>query len=588
MSARAQVAALLWTAFGIGLVVTSFRSVSATGILTSPTARPPQRSRSEPMGHGRVTTTPRRAGWAATASLLVMALSACSPGLHAAAPRASSTQVAGPGGPGLTGPVGPIARSCHGVAITAADNVQQAIGAHPAGTTFCLAAGTYRLASPLVPKLGDALIGHRGAVLNGSKVLTGWRKSGKLWWTRGFLPPAPSTHGECLPAAPLCTHTQDVFFDKRRLTPVGSLSAVTPGTAYADYSNGNIIIGSDPRSHLVEQTVAPGLIQATVNDVTVANLVIEEAANEAQVGAIDSRTVGSGPNGFGWRILHNNVLLNHGTGIGFAGASVVAGNFIHDQGQLGFGAHGTGSVVTNNEISFNGGAGYMPGWEAGGSKSWETSHETLTHNYVHDNIGPGLWDDGGNIDTTYEYNLIVDNWGAGIQHEISYDATIENNVISGNGFRLHQGWAWDAGIQIQSSGGTRLIDIARNVVVGNYNGITLIDNGNRADNWPTPHGPHILQNVWVHNNTIAVFAGQTTGAVQDQQDPAVFTTSHLRFDANTYYVSSLTSPHFAWANSDVDWSRWRRYGNDRASRAELATAGDLNRIIAAAAAAYHW
>jgi parallel beta-helix repeat protein len=441
----------------------------------------------------------------------------------------------------------------------------------------------------LAPKRGDALIGQLGAVLNGSIVLTGWRKDSNGWSTRGFLPPAPNTHGECVASALLCTYAQDVFFDKRRLERVDSQSAVTPGTMYADYRTDTITIGDDPRSHLVEQAVAPTLIQATVDHVTVSNLVIEEAANEAQVGAIESRDVfGSGRNGSGWRILHNDVRLNHGVGIGFAGASTVADNFIHDQGQLGFGAYGRGSVVTNNEISFNGGAGYSSLWEAGGSKSWLTKDETLTHNFVHDNMGPGLWADGGDIDTTYKYNLIEDNWGAGIQHEISYDATIENNEISGNGFRLHQGWAWDAGIEIQSSGGIRLIEIAHNVVVHNYNGITLLDSGHRANERPRPYGPHILENVWVHNNTIAVFAGEITGAVQDRHDPAVFTSHHNRFDSNTYYVDSLTSPHFSWDNADMGWVRWGAYGNDPHGQVELATARDVNRILADAAAAYRW
>ena len=123
------------------------------------------------------------------------------------------------------------------------------------------------------------------------------------------------------------------------------------------------------------------------------------------------------------------------------------------------------------------------------------------------------------MDTHYEYNKIMDNWGAGIQHEISYDATIRHNEISGNGLR-HKGWAWEAGIQIQSSGGTKLIEIAFNVVKDNANGITLIDSGKRAAERPAPHGPHVVQNVWVHHNGVTMSAGQTTGAVEDTGDPA--------------------------------------------------------------------
>ena len=320
----------------------------------------------------------------------------------------------------------------------------------------------------------------------------------------------------------------------------------------------------------MEQAVASSLIRAPVNDVTVANLILEQAANEAQVGAVEARQVDPHRAGFGWQILNNEVRLNHGVGIGFADDATVTANFIHHQGQLGFGAWGSGSDVSNNEISFNGVAGYSSEWEAGGSKSWQTDNHTLTHNYVHDNRGPGMWADGGNKDTSYEYNKIIDNWGAGIQHEISYDATIRHNEIVGNG-RRHKGWAWEAGIQIQSSGGTRLIEVAYNYVGDNANGITLIDSGNRASDRPAPYGPHVVQNVWVHHNTVTMSAGQATGAVEDTGDPGIFTKNLNRFEANTYYLQSLTEPYFYWANTDLGWSQWRALGNgnDLNGRVEL-------------------
>jgi parallel beta-helix repeat protein len=509
----------------------------------------------------------RRYRWAAAVCTLVVLLALSCSRYGSGGERTGSVL---PVSTGLTGDVGPVPRSCDGVTVTTSDDVQEVIDAHPPGTTFCLAAGIYRLEAPLEPKDGDALIGDQGTVLNGSKVLTGWRKNGSVWSTAGFLPAAPGNLGECLESAPTCAYTEDVFLDKKRLNRVDSPSAVTAGTVYADYRSNVITIGDDPRPHLVEQAVAPSLVRALVDDVTVANLILEQAANEAQVGAVESRQAQPHRAGSGWRILHNEVRLNHGAGLGFADAATVTANFIHDQGQLGFGAWGAGSALSNNEISFNGAAGYSPEWEAGGSKSWLTDHHTLTHNYVHDNWGPGLWADGGNMDTYYEYNKITDNWGAGIQHEISYDATIRHNQISGNG-RRHKGWAWEAGIQIQSSGGKRLIEIAYNIVEDNANGIALIDSGNRAGDRPAPYGPHVVQNVWVHDNTITMSAGQTTGAVEDTGDPGIFTTNHNRFEGNTYYLQSLTEPYFSWANADLDWGQWRTLGkgNDLNGRAKL-------------------
>jgi hypothetical protein len=513
------------------------------------------------------------------AAAIALALCQCSRTTSESSSGSANVKLTGPK-VGLTGPVGPVTMSCHGITITAADNVQQVIDANPPDTTLCLAPATYRLAVPLVPKRGDALIGQRGAVLNGSKVITAWKKDGTAWSAHGFLTATPNTHGQCTTSAPLCTHTQDVFFDGTRLRQVASRAAVTAGTVHENYLTDTVTIGKDPQSHLVEQAVATSLIKATVADVTVENLVVEEAANEAQVGAIESRgTSGQGLGGTGWKILHNKVLLNHGVGIGFAGHSAVASNLITKQGQLGFGSQGTGSLVTDNDISYNDSSGYSPGWEAGGSKSWGTADETLTHNYVHNNMGSGFWDDGGTVNTIYEYNLIVGNWGAGIQHEISYDATIEYNEISGNGFGQHLGWAWDAGIQIQSSGGAKLINVAGNVVIGNYNGIAILDSGHRVLEQPMPHGPHIVRNVWVHNNIIAMSGNEHTGAVEDDKNNAIFSANHNRFNNNVYYLWSLTGSSFTWANALIPWQRWRGYGNDRQGTAWRlnSTAGKLVR-----------
>jgi len=494
----------------------------------------------------------------------VLAASSCTrePAEHPSQPRAG---LAGP--IGLVGPVGPMARACDGVTIEPSGAVQPIIDAHPPGTTYCFSPGTYRLRAALRPKAGDALIGRLGAVISGSKVLTGWQKTGRGWSTTAFLPATPGEHGNCRPTEPTCTYAEDVFVDKERLTRVRSPAKVVNGTVYADYRTNTITIGDDPARHVVEQAVAPSLIRTTAGNVTVANFVLEQAASEAQVAAVESRQVTPHATGSGWRILHNEVRLNHGVGLGIADGAFVSANFVHHQGQLGFGAWGTGTVVTGNEISFNGQAGYAQDWEAGGSKSWQTDRQTITHNDIHDNLGPGLWSDGGAIHTEYAANRITGNWGAGIQHELSYDATIRDNEITGNG-KDHKGWAWEGGIQIQSSGGTGLIEITGNTVARNANGIVLIDSGNRAHESPAPHGPHLVRNVWVHDNRITMEPGQTSGAVQDTDDTAIFGRRNNRFEANTYYLADLDGLHFSWNDTDLDWADWRALGHDPDGRAE--------------------
>jgi len=465
---------------------------------------------------------------------------------------------------GVPGPrivVGPVGGGCTGVRIGPGDDAQRTIDAHPAGTTYCLTAGTHRVTMPLVPKEGDSLVGEGNSVLSGSVELTGWVGAGGVWSTAGRLPSEPSDSGECAESAPLCTAAEDVFLDGRRLTRVDAAGAVGPGTFFADYKAGRIVVGDDPGGRLVEQAVAPSLVSAFVDDVTVANLVIEQAANVGQVAAIEAREVGGERFGSGWTIRSNEVRLNHAVGIGFASDSTVSANVVRDQGQLGFGAWGSGSAVSDNVITGNGAVGYSFEWEAGGGKAWLTEDMVIEHNLVRDNRGPGLWTDGGNMRTTYAFNEVSDNDGAGIQHEISYDALITGNDIRDNG-RVHKGWAWEAGIQIQSSGGVgERIEVVGNRVTGGPNGITLIEGGDRAEEWPAPFGPHLVRNVWVHDNVVVLERGGSSGAVEDIEDPTVFTDGGNRFEANTYHLPTLDGEYFAWGGTELPWSAWRGSGS---------------------------
>ena len=77
--------------------------------------------------------------------------------------------------------------TCSGVNIALGADIQTAVNAHPAGTTYCLAAGLYRLTAPLRLKTGDTLWGAgpsptRGTMLSGARVMIGWVASGANWY----------------------------------------------------------------------------------------------------------------------------------------------------------------------------------------------------------------------------------------------------------------------------------------------------------------------------------------------------------------------------------------------------------------------
>lgn len=459
-----------------------------------------------------------------------------------------------------TGAISSTGGRCRGVGIPIDADPHRILRRHPAGTTFCLAPGVHRLSRPLRPQTGDALAGRPGAVLNGSTVLSGWREEGGRWTTAGRLPPEPSDHGECLDEHPQCTLTEDVFLDGQRLARVASAEQVAAGSFFADYDRNTITVGTDPEGRLVEQAVAPALVRSRSDRVTVRGLVIEKAANEAQAAAVDGRTV-SPRTGADWRVLDNVVRLNHGVGIGIGSAGLVRGNEVRDQGQLGVSVWERGAVVRDNILAGNGAAGYDPDWEAGGLKAWETENVRLVGNDVHDNRGPGLWSDGGCYRTTYRRNVVTANWGAGIQHEISYDALIVRNRIVDNG-RRHKGWAWEAGIQIQSSGGLGIIAVKRNVVTGNANGIMVLQSGDRRTEWPAPRGPHVVRNVLIRRNRITMDADQWTGLVHDVGNHDVFDRA-IRFRANTYEVDTRSARHFAWKDDVLTFEDWLGPGADQ-------------------------
>jgi parallel beta-helix repeat protein len=160
-----------------------------------------------------------------------------------------------------------------------------------------------------------------------------------------------------------------------------------------------------------------------------------------------------------------------------------------------------------------------------------------------------LWTDIDARDTVYEGNLVVDNAGPGIFHEISYAAVIRGNTVTGNGFGKPE-WLWGAGILIAAS---RDVEVIENTVAGNADGIAGIQQERGAG----PFGPYLLQNVVVTGNTISMEQGET-GVVEDTGGDDVFTERDISFGGNTY--NDVTGPRFAWGGRTLDQRGWLAIG----------------------------
>jgi parallel beta-helix repeat protein len=435
------------------------------------------------------------------------------------------------------------------VVLGIGDDFQAVVEASPEGTAFVIESGVHRL-HEIRPKSGMTFEGQPGSVMSGALVLEDWIADSEDTWHVEGMEMTALEHGDCIEGYEGCRFTQDLYMDDVMLWQVTEIDDLAPGTWL--WEGDRIIVADDPGSRRVELSVATYAFMGAENDVTIRGLVVEKYAVPAQFGAIQSVVPGDGPIGSRWVVEDSEVRLNHGAGIRTGEETTVRRVFIHHNGQLGIaGSGGTGGVVEDSEIAENNIAGFRWGWEAGGAKFTETHGLVVRGNFVHDNEGPGLWTDINNYDTLYEFNTVEDNFGPGIFHEISYAATIRDNTVTGNGFGKDT-WLWGSGILVAASSD---VEIYRNTVTGNADGI----GGIQQDREDGPEGPHLLSNMFVHDNTISVEKGQT-GIVEDVGNPSVFTDRENRFESNTYVDTE--GRRYAWLGREIDASAWQEQGQD--------------------------
>jgi parallel beta-helix repeat protein len=432
------------------------------------------------------------------------------------------------------------------VELAEGQNIQAQIDAAASGTIFRVGTGTHRLTSPLHPRSDSTFIGEAGAVISGSRLLTGFRRSGGRWVLNGQIQEAYAS-GTCGREHPRCARPEDLYVDDVPLRHVASLADLAPGTWYFDYGGDRIYVFDDPSNRRIETAVVAYAFGGDADNVTLAGLVIEKFANRAQTGAVQ------GDRSTRWTIRDSDVRLNHGVGIRAGASMVILRNHIHHNGQLGVGGSGDNILVEGNEIAHNNYAGYDAGWEAGGAKFTETFGLIARNNSVHHNAGPGLWTDYDNRSVLVEGNVVEDNASMGIFHEISYSAVIRNNMVRRNGFAF-SAWVWGSGILVSSSPD---VEIHGNVVEGNAGGIAAAQQRRGAG----AYGPYDVRNLWVHDNTIVWDQGYT-GLVQDIGDPSVFDGRNNRFERNTYVFGANPTP-FEW-NGPRTARQWRTFGHDTA------------------------
>src|SRR5262245_13426402 len=315
----------------------------------------------------------------------------------------------------------PVTAPAGAIHLHVGDNIASIVSAAPTGAIFYFEPGEYR-GVLIRPKNGQTFIGAEGAILNGSAVLTDWTHSGSTWSIGGQTQEGVRhATDQGAAGAQRAGYPETVFVDNVPLKPVDALSKVTAGTFYFDYNADKIYLGSDPTGHTVEAGKLAYAFHSSAQNVTIENLTIEKYDPPSQDGAIE------GTNGSNWTIKNNEVRLNYAVGIHADNApgTQMLNNYVYDNGEMGLGGSGNNILVQGNEIGRNGGwAGLSQEWEGGGFKFGFTDNLVVRDNYVHDNIGVGMWTDTDAYETLYEDNLVVHNTWSGLSHEISYDAII--------------------------------------------------------------------------------------------------------------------------------------------------------------------
>ena len=444
------------------------------------------------------------------------------------------------------------------VVFNPGDNISGIVSSKPAGTKFYFNPGKYRL-HEIHPKDNQVFVGANGAILSGARKLTNWSQEGGLWvvggQTQGTSNIPQNDHwGYCLASKYNgCVFPQEVFIDGQRQQHVRSKSAVGPGKWYFDYGADKIYIGTNPSGKQVETSVTEYAFESRAKNVRIENLTIEMYANGGRTGAINGREGRNGAAGTGWIVKNNTVRNNHGRAIKTHNSMQVIGNHTHHNGAMGIGTAGNNVLIADNEVNHNCEARFKCiGFEAAGIKMTNSNNVTIRNNHVHHNYGHAVHGDIHMTNTIYENNVVTDNEGIGISHEISGNAKIRWNIVERNGFSPPESQYDFEGILVLSSSDT---EVYGNTLRDNARGLLA-----RQDNRTSPYK---LVNLWVHDNYIEMQDGERTGLSVTINDNSYFDSKNNRFDYNTYVFkySGAWAP-FRWKGGVKHSWDWIAAGND--------------------------
>jgi len=449
-------------------------------------------------------------------------------------------------------------------------DIPSVVNASPAGTTFIVYPGLYRLTEPIAPKDGDSFLGQTAcappttscpAIISGSRVIgslatfdgTHYKVTGQT--QQGAI--SIST-AQCEPGWDGCIYPEDLFFDGVPYTHLysGFLPNILSQQWWFDYSSQTIYFHDNPVGHVVETSVVPAAFSSWANNVTISDLTIKGFAAPANGGAA------IGPPGnpsqtlaVNWKIQNCEISLNHSGGVMINFGMQILNNYIRNNGEIGiYGGMGNhivtdGLVIAQNLVTYNNYAHFLPGYGSGGMKISSTLGAVIRGNTVTNNDGAGIHFDMNAASPLVDGNIVMNNAsGGGLQYEISLvSATFRNNVVVKNGVNLPNETTANPAVGSFDSVG-----------VNSYCNVLEIPNAAGAYGWAVVASKHGTDKYLpsagntFHHNTV-IFDGSHGWVGFSQHDPfdqPNFFANNPAPDFNAYHMPNASATTFKYDNNE--------------------------------------
>ncbi|MBF0688968.1 MAG: right-handed parallel beta-helix repeat-containing protein [Cellulomonas sp.] len=412
-----------------------------------------------------------------------------------------------------------------------------ALAKAPNGATVVLHAGTYHesVQVPFYRALTIQSAPREAVWFDGSRVVSGWQKSGSTWsvggWdvkldTRVSLSAGEDESSRYVdPAYPMAGHPDQVWVGGTELTQVGSAGAVTAGTFYVDRSANRLVIGTDPSNKEVRASVLKKAIQIQGAGSTVRGIGVQRYGDHAAVLGVVSAEVPD--------VTLENLVVRDNASIGiyvWAKGSSFSRLTVEDNGLLGLVASKADDLTISESVfARNNSERFKAEPASGGAKLHNSTNVTVERSVFDSNVTRGLWFDVDMRNSRVVHNTVVGNGVDGIEIELSENIVVAGNYLADNG---------ESGLKIFDSG---TIDVSNNMITGNRGyAIRMLQDERRGS---TAGVPWLLRTIDVRNNVLAAANGSTAAVqVHDFTKKSYAKDLGINLAGNLYHRSSAANP----------------------------------------------